>query len=92
MSAEFILSPARPLPVNAGDEVRWGQAYGCAAALAIAEISARADHCVLAVTGSASEAELLYSEMQFSAAMMQPARCCPISKFCPTTASVRIRT
>jgi transcription-repair coupling factor (superfamily II helicase) len=65
MSAEFILSPTRPLPVNAGEEVRWGRAYGCAAALAIAEISARADHCVLAVTGSASEAELLYSQMQF---------------------------
>lgn len=45
--------------------MRLGRAYGCGAALAIAEIGAQLDRSILILTDSVAEAESLFSELEF---------------------------
>src|SRR5262245_40992465 len=56
----------KPLLPDAGAErVRWGQLYGGAAALAIAEAALASRRALLVVAASAREAERLRGELEF---------------------------
>ena len=54
-----------PLPEAAGSPLAWGQLYGCAPALAIAEAAARRPGPVLVLAGSPRQADQLAGEIAF---------------------------
>jgi transcription-repair coupling factor (superfamily II helicase) len=54
-----------PLPETAGRPLHWGQLYGAAPALAIAEAAARHDGPVLVLAGSPRQADQLAAEVAF---------------------------
>src|SRR5262245_22388481 len=55
------------LPDSSHREVRWGQLYGAAASLAMAEAAARADRPLLVIAADTREAERLHGELAFFA-------------------------
>ena len=65
MPSPVLVNDSLPMPHGPGDRVRWGKAYGCAKALAIAELAARCRHSILILAGSAAEAESLAHEIEF---------------------------
>jgi len=62
-----MISPWKhlPLPAAAGRPLRWGQLYGAAPALAIAETARRHDGAVLVLAGSPRQADQLAAEIAF---------------------------
>ncbi|MEJ2138916.1 MAG: transcription-repair coupling factor [Gammaproteobacteria bacterium] len=64
MSAKQFLYSCLP---DSGDlqPLRLGSAYGCAAGMLLAELSAQSDQPIIAITATVAEAELLESEVQF---------------------------
>jgi len=68
----------KPLLPNSGiARVRWGQLYGGAAALAIAEAAANADRPLLVIAAGAREAERLHGELEFFVPAGLPVRLFP---------------
>jgi len=65
------------LPDSGAARVRWGQLYGGAAALAIAEAAASADRSLLVIAAGAREAERLHGELEFFASKALPVRLFP---------------
>ncbi|MDH3977129.1 MAG: hypothetical protein OEU86_01335, partial [Gammaproteobacteria bacterium] len=60
-----LVNDRLPLPTAAGDLQRWGKAYGCARALAIAELSEQTDRGLFILTTTIAEAESLAREIDF---------------------------
>ena len=46
MPSPVLVNDSLPMPHGPGDIVRWGKVYGCAKALAIAELAARSERTV----------------------------------------------
>jgi len=65
MPSPVLVNDSLPMPGQAGECVRWGKVYGCAKALAIAELAARTDRSILVLTGSVAAAESLVQEVEF---------------------------
>ncbi len=65
MPAPLLVHENLPLPGAAGERVRWGKAYGCAKAVAIAEIAARTERSILILTDSIAAAETLAHDIEF---------------------------
>jgi len=65
MPSPVLVNDTLPIPGKAGEHIRWGKVYGCAKALAIAELAARTDRPVLVLTGSVAAAESLAHEIDF---------------------------
>jgi len=59
------LSQSPNFPSNAGETLRLGKVYGCAAALAIAELSRELNRCIVVLTGNVAEAESLEHQLEF---------------------------
>jgi transcription-repair coupling factor (superfamily II helicase) len=60
-----LLSQVSELPVSDGESLRVGKVYGCAAALAIAEVTGELDRCVLVLTPNAADAESLTDQLEY---------------------------
>ncbi|MDP7153613.1 MAG: hypothetical protein QF897_04135, partial [Gammaproteobacteria bacterium] len=65
MPSPLLVNDSLPIPDEAGDRVRWGKVYGCAKALAIAELATRSNRSILILTGSVAAAESLAHEIDF---------------------------
>ena len=65
MPTPLLVDAALPMPGGAGEVLRLGKAYGAAAALAIAEISAREKRQLVVLTRSVADAEILSQELAF---------------------------
>jgi transcription-repair coupling factor (superfamily II helicase) len=65
MPPPVLINDSLPIPHGPGDKVRWGKVYGCAKALAIAELAVHYKQCILVLVGSAAEAESLAHEIEF---------------------------
>ncbi len=68
MPSPVLVTQSLPLPRKAGERVRWGKVYGCAKALAIAELATSPEHsgrCILILASSIVEAESLAHEIEF---------------------------
>ena len=65
MAPPVLVNDRLPLPREPGERIRWGKAYGCAKALAIAELAAQTDCTILVLTGSIAAAESLAHEIEF---------------------------
>ena len=60
MPSPVLVTQSLPLPHEAGERVRWGKVYGCAKALAIAELATsedRSGRCILVLTSSIVRSE-----------------------------------
>jgi transcription-repair coupling factor (superfamily II helicase) len=64
-SSNILVSDSLTLPQAPGERIRWGKAYGCTKALAIAELAAGTDRSILVLTSSIAEAESLAHEIDF---------------------------
>ena len=71
----MLLKPL--LPDASNPRVRWGQLYGGAAALAIAEAAVASRRPLLVIAGGAREAERLRGELEFFAGRELPVRLFP---------------
>ncbi len=71
----MLLNPL--LPDAATSRVRWGQLYGGAAALAIAEAALTSERPLLVIAAGAREAERLHDEIEFFIARQLPVRLFP---------------
>ena len=77
MTSPVLVTENLPLPLKAGERVRWGKAYGCAKALAIAELAALEERNILILTNSIVEAESLAHEIDFFRATQAPVELFP---------------
>ncbi len=65
MPSPILVSTSLPVPHKAGEHLRWGKVYGCAKALAIAELASRTNSSILILTESIAAAESLAHEIAF---------------------------
>jgi len=77
------LSQRFNLPGNVGETLRLGKVYGCATALAIAELSPDLNQCILVLTGSVAEAESLEHQLEFFLGPMTRAKLFPDLEMLP---------